>query len=173
MQQGLPEQVAPYQLAAAGGTLQGAIKIAQLPLLDGLIFGQQAGSAGQIQASLHFSQDEHGGCLVDGHISGVLALQCQRCMKAMEWPVELDLRLHLAMSESRAGQLPDEADVVVVAAEGDFNPREWVEDEIILALPLVPKHDDSSECGVTVERPAAPEPEERPNPFSVLKNLKT
>jgi uncharacterized protein len=89
----------------------------------------------------------------------------------MSWPFEIGMALHLASSEGAAASLPAEADVLVVA-EGSLRPLELVEDEIILALPLVPRHPDGVECAGTAGAPSAPEPEKRANPFSVLRNLK-
>jgi uncharacterized protein len=176
MRKGLPERVAPYQLAAAGGTLQAAIEIAQMRRLKGLVYEPNGKPSGRLDVELNFSRGESGGYLLSGHVTGTLTLQCQRCMQAMQWPLDLILKLRLLPSEAMLERMPPEEDALV-AGDEDFKPRELVEDEIILALPLVPRHEGEADCdagGVAVLTPDTPEEtrQQRPNPFATLKKLK-
>jgi uncharacterized protein len=60
---------------------------------------------------------------------------------------------------------------ILLDAAGELDPAGLVEDELILAIPVVPIDPRSTQ--VTAEWPADVEPEETPNPFAALAALKT
>jgi uncharacterized protein len=77
-------------------------------------------------------------------IHGMLHLQCQRCLGAIEHPLQvLNTLLLVTAGESAAGNL-DEEDAEWVEASGNFDVATLVEDEIILSLPYAPRHDEGS-----------------------------
>ncbi len=59
---------------------------------------------------------------------------------------------------------------ILLDGNGELHPAELVEDELILAIPVVPIDPRSTE--VTAEWPADVEVEEKPNPFAALAALK-
>ena len=75
-------------------------------------------------------------------ISGKIALTCQRCLAEFQHELDIDSRLMLVASEAKLPDLDDEdPDVDVVVASGKLNVLDLLEDEIILGLPLAPRHD--------------------------------
>lgn len=97
-----------------------------------------------------------------------LQLTCQRCLQGVRWPVERVTQLQLVENENAATHV----DEPLVLESGGINPRAVIEDELILALPVVARHPDSEQC--TPNNPA--EPEDEPpsnNPFEVLRQLKS
>lgn len=112
---------------------------------------------GQVQAEKHFFVLQ---------AQAVLPLTCQRCLQGMDWPVALDVRLmlvpeHLPLPDD---ELEDDSfDPVHVGREFDLIAS--VEDELLLALPIAPMHEDCLP-------PAAAAGDGRESPFSVLKKLK-
>jgi uncharacterized protein len=104
-------------------------------------------------------------------------LTCQRCMGVVETPVEVDQRYRFVASEDIAMAEDDQAEEDLLVMEPQFNLLAVLEDELLMALPLVPMHE---ECPVApklqagdVEAPdAAGEPAGKPNPFAVLAQLK-
>ncbi|AMP38113.1 YceD family protein [Ralstonia solanacearum] len=108
--------------------------------------------------------------LVDLEVDGAVWLQCQRCLRAYEQPLPVRTRLEVVRSEAEADAAPlddDEADVVVGSRSFDLIAQ--IEDELLLALPVSPRHEI---CPDAVE-PEAAEAEKKPSPFAVLANLKT
>jgi uncharacterized protein len=113
----------------------------------------------------------------DGHpaadlsLRGRLRLKCQRCNAPLEFDLERDTRFRFVHSETELEVLPledDAADVIVGSHAMDL--ATWVEDEAILSLPLVPRHESCSPVAGT-SRQVEPTTD-RPNPFAVLAALK-
>jgi uncharacterized protein len=99
-----------------------------------------------------------------------LALCCQRCLKSVMDTVSVDKPLRFVADEAQAAALDAELEDDVLALERILDLRELVEDELLLALPLVPRHD---RCPEPLPLPAdEPESEEAPHPFAALAQLR-
>ena len=80
-------------------------------------------------------------------------------------------RLGLITDESQEAALPEGVEPLLLDASGELNPAGLVEDELILAVPVVPIDPDSAE--IEPHWPdEAEEEEEKPNPFAALAALK-
>jgi uncharacterized protein len=98
-------------------------------------------------------------------VGGALQLVCQRCLGTLEFPLHIDVTLQLAATQA-------EVDAEPLAAEGpeqilagrDMSVRELVEDEVLLAIPLAPRHE---RCEGRELRPAS----EDLSPFAALRGL--
>ena len=105
-------------------------------------------------------------------------LTCQRCMGVVETPVDVDQWYRFVANEDIAMAEDDQSEEDLLVMEPQFNLLAVLEDELLMALPLVPMHE---ECPVTpklqagdiAEEGAADEPGKKPNPFAVLAQLKT
>ena len=103
-------------------------------------------------------------------LQAVVPLLCQRCLGRVEIPVEVDRWFRFAADESIAERLDDEVEEDVLVLSKDFDLHALIEDELLLALPIVPKHE---QCPVDVPF-AVVDPDfeaaqaERPRPFDVL-----
>lgn len=151
-----------------GIEIQGKWPISGLSRLDDMLVNQD----GDLDVSLHFGRQ---GKLryVTGEISGVLAVTCQRCMQPMELALNTEFKLALIQSESEADQLPDEFEPLLVE-EDRFSLPHLLEEELLLAIPLVAMHDtDCSDFLVEQKKWQAENESEQKknNPFSVLKDL--
>jgi uncharacterized protein len=85
-------------------------------------------------------------------------------------PVQLVQRLGLIRDEADEAALPEGYEALLVEADGMLHPAVLVEDELILALPVVPVSPDAE----AVERDFAPTVEEtaQANPFAALSGWK-
>lgn len=102
-------------------------------------------------------------------------LTCQRCLQPFEEPLAIDRRVRFVQGEARAEALDAEIDDDVLALSKALDLRELVEDELLLALPIVPRHAGACPQPLQVAGDAAPAPEdapERPHPFAALQQLK-
>ncbi|WP_342616867.1 YceD family protein [Rhodoferax sp. GW822-FHT02A01] len=103
-----------------------------------------------------------------------LALVCQRCLGPVDMPVEFERDFRFVASEHLAEVEDEESEEDVLVLSKSFNLLELIEDELLLATPLVPMHEV---CPEPVKLQAAdPDfeepPEEKPSPFAVLQQLK-
>lgn len=124
-----------------------------------------------VHAELSIVRGVVGETRLQGTIAGEMGLRCERCLQPMAWPIHLEADVVLV----RPGEVPEGLgegqEVVEVDPDGLFRPAAWVEEEILLALPLVPRHPD---CGAEHEREFEPGEGDRQveNPFAVLEQLK-
>jgi uncharacterized protein len=103
-------------------------------------------------------------------------LTCQRCMGVVETPVEVDQWYRFVASEDIAMAEDDQSEEDLLVMEPQFDLLAVLEDELLMALPLVPMHE---QCPVAPklqagETDVAGEPDsgKKPNPFAVLAQLK-
>jgi len=103
-------------------------------------------------------------------------LTCQRCMGVVETPVEVDQWYRFVATEEIAMAEDDESEEDLLVMEPQFDLLAVLEDELLMALPLVPMHE---ECPVTPKLQAGeaevagdPDSGKKPNPFAVLAQLK-
>lgn len=103
-----------------------------------------------------------------------LPLRCQRCLGPVEEVLEVDRWYRFVADEATAELEDDDSEEDVLALEPRPNITELVEDELLMALPLVPMHDT---CPVAVTMQAGDlgaqgEGEPRESPFAQLAKLK-
>ena len=109
-------------------------------------------------------------------LKGHLHLICQRCLQDCKVDLAEKRRFLLVATEDDADNYPveDEEQEPLVASH-QFNLLETIEDEVLLSIPLIPKHPEgfcephaSAFGDDEVDDPLA-KPE---NPFNILKNMK-
>jgi uncharacterized protein len=107
------------------------------------------------------------------HVAGEarLALVCQRCLGPVETIIRAERSLLFVPDEETAVELDAEVDDDVLAMTRSLDLRALIEDEFLLNLPLVPRHDV---CPQPLAVPVTDEgaPEERRQPFAALAALK-
>lgn len=165
----LPDRLDPVQFAERRRELQGEVSIARMARLASLV----QGCDGMAGVELSFGYDMEGTAVILGRVFAHLVLRCERCLGEMEWPVDRAVSLALVMSEDEARRLPGDYDPLLVG-EGSISLLELIEDELLLALPQVARH----ELEVCPGPPSTPEEAEDPSgrantsPFEVLAQLK-
>lgn len=159
-------------LARSAGTVSG---VTPLSAFERLLEDQpdQAPDA-QVAWQVQGEADGRGRWFLELTADTVVLLQCQRCLRPLEWPVHVRNRLEIVKSESDLdGEDEDQPERIVGSAR--FDLLELIQDEIILVLPYVPRHETcpgQTDAG-TADSPqgddAAPK---RPSPFAALAKLK-
>jgi uncharacterized protein len=101
-----------------------------------------------------------------------VTLECQRCLQPMRLPLHAERRIFFVDGEDAAAALDAEAEDDVLALTPALDLVELIEDELLLALPLVPRHELCPEPlpRAFVEDDPAIDPAD--NPFAVLAALK-
>ena len=103
--------------------------------------------------------------------SAELPLECQRCLKPVNVPVQIDRRFLFVHGEETAAQLDTDSEDDVLALTRALDLRELIEDELLLALPIVPRHEICPKPLVAIVG-AEDLPDEKPHPFAALAALK-
>lgn len=124
-------------LAARGAVLEGEIGFERFERLRPLL-NDGAGSA---RAKLVFRQNHDAMLVLELQCRARLELICQRCLKPLAYEVDDEIEFAVAESEDALAVLPQGMDLI--ALQGDrFQPATLIEDELIVSLPLVPRHGD-------------------------------
>lgn len=153
----------PQRFVREARQLQGSLDLARLPRLHDML----AQVVGSVQYSLQGFAGERGQPRLHLEVSAVLPLICQRCLGAVEEVVDIDTQLELVPEgvELTQEELEDDSlDFLPVA--GALDVMALIEDEILLALPVAPRH---AVCNLPSDADAG----QRPHPFAALSVLKT
>jgi uncharacterized protein len=167
-----PQTLDISALCKAAGRLQGQQPLAAMARLAASFCAASDGSAAwQAHGSLLPVTGGEAEMWLALQAEADVPLQCQRCLQAMSESLRVQRRFRFVRSEEEALRLDEESedDVLVLPARLDL--LEFLEDELILALPIVPRHD---ECPTPLPLAAQPEDEEAsaPKPFAALAALK-
>lgn len=174
MSERLPVRVNPFRLAAQGRELCGVVELSAAARLREAL----ADAPGAARVRFAFTVDESGRPRVEGEISAELSLLCQRCLEPVELPVTARVQAVLVATDAEAGRLQGQCDAVLVEGES-LTLLDLVEDELLLALPLVPMHASLEACSpaarevLSASEHATAAEEERSSPFAVLKTMKS
>jgi uncharacterized protein len=165
----LPITIDPFKSAQRRLECEGYFDLSGFERLAAL----SAECSGQANVKFDFNVDEQGLIIINGHGFATVSLTCQRCTGEFTHKLEVDFTFSPVKNESAAAELPSYYDAIELDENGEVNLRELVEDELILAIPLIPRH-PLDECSAEPETTWGELPEEldKPNPFDVLKQLK-
>lgn len=148
--------------ARKGREISGEVPIAELPRMADLLTDQ----AGKISYVLRGLQGDDGKLLLELSLEGVCNLRCQRCLQALTYPIELDSRFRLVSEGERDESDIEDDEADSIPAEKRMDVIDLLEEELLLSLPIAPKH-ENGECRMAVE-----EVGKATNPFAVLASLK-
>jgi uncharacterized protein len=129
-------------LAARESVLSGELDIGKLTRLKSLLHSD----AGSVRATLRFRQRGGGWLGLTLDYQAEVELVCQRCLEPFRQELADNVNVVLTDAESLTATVP--ADVEPFELEGGrFQPAQLIEDEVIVAIPLVPKHARVEDCG--------------------------
>ena len=152
------------------GFFEGEIPLAKLDRLHDLLYpGNRAEPEHSIDVRFEFLRNEYDLPMVRGRLKTRLELECQRCLDPLEIPLELDFQLMVDASDDLVRSSSVDT---LYSDDGYIDIYTVVEDELILAIPLVALHDDRA-CNEHWRHPEQSEAAVTDNPFSVLRKLKT
>lgn len=165
----LPITISPTRSAQRRLVCEGVFKLSEMTRL--LAVSEKRSE--HVQVSVKFDVDERGLTVMSGTASALVALTCQRCNELFDNKLEVEFTFSPAKNEEAAEKIPSYYDVVELNEDGEVNLRELVEEEFILILPLIPRH-EIEDCSADADSVwgELPEELEKPNPFDALKQLK-
>lgn len=161
----LPKNIDPFKQFDAGVRLDGFIELAKLSRLDNLLASQ----AGQVKVVLQFGRDEQSMAVLEGSVKAELSLVCQRCMKNSPFELNSEFSFAFIRKDSDIDSLPSEYEPLLLE-QPLLELYQLVEEEIILALPIVHYHEN--DCASSRNEEQSEGDEDKPNPFAILETLK-
>ncbi|PHS69008.1 MAG: DNA-binding protein [Methylophaga sp.] len=170
MHQKLPQELDPFRYAQNGLELEGELQLLSMNRLAKYLHNDE----GVVDITMKFDVDETGTPYMRGQFQVTLSLNCERCTQAMDLELKVDSLLAIVKSEIKVEGLAEQYEPWVIDTNDLVILSSVVEDELILALPLVPRHDHDclpeevwsagDDLNVEEEKPASP--------FAVLSALK-
>ncbi|MGH8744241.1 MAG: YceD family protein [Burkholderiales bacterium] len=145
----MPEQVVVDSLAFARGSkaLRGKIPVAELPRLRDYLYS----TAGVIEYELRGTVNFRGKPQLHLSIQGRICLKCQRCLGELVHYVDRVGNLLLIENKNDFPEITEENEAVdCIPAEIALDVLALIEEEIILGLPLSPRH-DAAACRISEE----------------------
>jgi uncharacterized protein len=173
MSETLPVFLEPWRFSDLTKQFSGEAGLAELPRLGEAVIRLE----GEARYALRFYRDERRRIRVAGQVSAVAVLVCQRCLGEVACPLSGEISLAVVEGLAEVEHLPEDVEPLLLEP-GERRPSlELVEDELLLALPQIPRHDDGdcageAEAYQSDEAEAEPEGSQRDNPFAVLAGLK-
>lgn len=170
-----PRRLDVAAFSAAGGELSGQWPLAELSrLADSVLDAEPPGAPVHWQAEGDQRPVTSGPPEVWLRLSAQagVSMRCQRCLGAMPVPLDVDRWIRFVAGAAEAEALDAELEDDVLELQRQTNLQELIEDELLLALPLVPRHEACPHPLPASAGEAEPTPEARPNPFAALAQLK-
>lgn len=159
----MPQQIVinSLEFAREGRVLSGELPFSALPRVAESLLD----SAGLLSYRLAGKLGANGEPLLQLSVHGLLAVQCQRCLERMDSPLDVEALYELRDDVEALTQddLEDDSrDFLPI--ERAMNVLALIEDEVILAIPIAPRHEDCSPPATRHDDGAA-------SPFAVLTAL--
>jgi uncharacterized protein len=156
------------EFARNGSRISDEVQLVELPRLLDMLGNPQ----GILSYTVQGGVDKQGTHFLDVGVVGQCQLLCQRCLNGLDYPVQLDTRL-LLRDQTSLDALDDnvasgEEEFDSILADTHLNVLDMLEEEILLSLPIAPKHEIGDCQAVGGENSH----EER-HPFAVLAKLKS
>jgi uncharacterized protein len=159
----LPQSIEPLRLVRLGAHLAGNYPIRAMERLKLSLYDD----SGVAEFTLEFRRDAEGQPAITGTISADLNAVCQRCLQQLRITVRSNVSLGVVTSHETARVLPPQYEPLLVG-ESPLPLIELIEDELILALPMVTMHrqEDCPAASLTAQDPGT-----RYRPFAGLNRL--
>lgn len=153
-------------MVAARRSFEGRLPLSAMTRLQGLLVDAE----GEVRYTIEFDRDALQVPYVELQIDAGLPLVCQRSLQRFVLPVSITQRLGLVRDEAEESALPPGYEALLVPEDGMLRAVELVEDELVLAVPVVAVAPGSD--AVEREWPAQEEELAKASPFAALTSLK-
>lgn len=170
--QRLPVEVDPFKLVEQGRLFEGRMPQQDFPRLQELLFSSESDKL--IKVNIEFTRTDTRLAVVRGQIKAELQMICNRCLEATSLIIDTALDVVLVSTDAQAERLQENFDIWLVEDQKLFL-RDFIEDEMLLAMPIVISHEDCEPARRYIEALADDEnteQQQKENPFATLKDLK-
>jgi uncharacterized protein len=156
-----------FEFGRNNGHREGTTPVAQMSRLG----KDCADDSGEISWSVDGSLASHDYPALTVAVSGTVQLVCQRCLTPFAYEIDSSTLLVMGKDDEEADQIEellDDESIDVIVGSRSCDVRDLIEDEALLALPQVPKHDVCPDTKLLDALNA-----DKPSPFAGLKDIKT
>ncbi|MBA4178351.1 MAG: hypothetical protein C0505_17605 [Leptothrix sp. (in: Bacteria)] len=168
-----PQAIDVLSLCKASGTLAGQWPLAELRRLsDSFCATSDASARWQAHGWLVPVPGGEPEIWLELQGTAEVPLQCQRCLQPLTESLQVRRRFRFVRSEDEAERLDEECEDDVLALPPRLDLRALLEDELILALPIVPRHEVCPDPLPLPAEDTAAEEAPAPNPFAALAALR-
>lgn len=157
----LSQYIKPWVLYRHRETLVGELPLSSMPNLR----DSQNSSDALARAEMQVVQRDDDQIVLVGTVSVALEFTCQRCLQPLQQTISADFELVLVKNAQQLSKVSSDDDAIVVEDSLELAPL--LEQELILTLPMIAKHDDCKMAYKNTDDGSA----ERRQPFSHLKDL--
>ncbi|MFC7301656.1 YceD family protein [Cognatiluteimonas weifangensis] len=166
----LPAALDAWRMVAARRGFEGSLPLSSMPRLRDAL----CDAAGEARYAIEFGRDALQVPYVELRIDAALPLVCQRTLQRFLLPVKVEQRLGLlpadADVEAAEAGLPPGYEPLLLPEDGMLRPADLVEDELILAVPVVPIAPGSE--ALARDWPVPADDAAQASPFAALARLK-
>ncbi|MEE4638855.1 MAG: YceD family protein [Wenzhouxiangella sp.] len=165
MSRDYPDWLDPFKAAQARRRFVGTIRLSELESVQDLI--EEPGEA-EVAFGLDFDLDDQREVRVSVRVSGRVPMLCQRTLQPFWQQIDSNSVVAIVDAESAIERLPEDYEPLVLE-EPRLRLVDLVAEELLLALPLVPRAPGSEPVGT--QEASGPEAADVQRPFAVLADL--
>jgi uncharacterized protein len=172
----LPKILDAEKLARKHSIIEGSLLLSSLNEVSQYKNSKDA----TVTGSFKFYRDKNKRVFIDGVINTELQLTCQRCMQPVLYPIASKFTLACIDNQEQEEQLSEQHESVLLN-NGKLAVFDMLQEEILLAMPIVAYHDVKDCTGITnysckdksgnSDR-CSQKTSNSKNPFAILKHLK-
>jgi uncharacterized protein len=154
-----------FEFCRSNGHREGVTPVAEMSRLN----KDCADHSGEVSWAVDGATSKQGYPQLTLSVSGTVQLMCQRCLTPYAFEMDSSTVLMLGKDDQHADEIEevlDDESIDVIVGSRSCDIRDLIEDEALLALPQVPKHDVCPETKLLDALKS-----EKPSPFAALKDL--
>ncbi len=163
----IPEIIDPIYLAEKRRTYEGKVALLKLSRLSDRVNNLEDVATFQLDFTKIGKLS-----VIKGVIRAKIQLECQSCLQFMDIEVNSDVKLAIVESDEEAALIPEDYEPLLCNDE-KITFIDIIEDEILLSLPVIAKHEhacfEQRKPEITIENE---EQSAKDSPFSILSNIK-
>lgn len=167
MSREFPDFVEPWRMADGRRTIGGTMPLARMQRLSALLESPD----GDAEFSMNFGYDAQQRARIIVEVSAPLTLVCQASLEPYVENIQQRSELLVIAHEAEQADLSEQEEFILVN-EGRLAIADLVEDELLLAVPQVPRNPElPDEAGLADEVASESEDENLQRPFESLAEL--
>ena len=131
----IPSQVDPRKLADRAVTLEGELPFESFPRFS----EQLAENVGVVRAKFVFGREERKAMVMHCELDAEVKMVCQRCLELVTLPIHSESTYAVVKEGANTQSVPQGYDVIELG-EDPLDLLALIEEELLLALPIMPAH---------------------------------
>lgn len=159
--------IEPAKFARAGGDLRGSLPLSEMPRLREVLPGDSGIASYHVRGFL----DARERPAIEMEVAAQVTLACQRCLGPMQQQVGSRRTVVFESGADEFAPMDDEDESEdIVPDVQQLDVRQLIEEELLLSLPIAPRHEEGKCEGGTAAAHQGPAPSE--SPFAILGSLR-